>query len=100
MPSAPSAAIRARLTRALFIAQLAVVSRANAGGNPDAVYRDPMTVDDYLGDLQGNSGGLRQMYSKVRGGVLERLPQLRIAFAHGGGAFPGTLGRIEHGVYS
>ncbi|MGZ6141768.1 MAG: amidohydrolase family protein [Myxococcales bacterium] len=35
--------------------------------------------------------------SVVFGGVLERLPALRIAFAHGGGAFPGTLGRIEHG---
>ena len=35
--------------------------------------------------------------SVILGGVLERLPRLRIAFAHGGGAFPGTLGRIEHG---
>jgi aminocarboxymuconate-semialdehyde decarboxylase len=35
--------------------------------------------------------------SLIFGGVLERLPELRIAFAHGGGAFPGTLGRIEHG---
>lgn len=35
--------------------------------------------------------------SMIFGGVLERLPQLRVAFAHGGGAFPGTLGRIEHG---
>jgi len=35
--------------------------------------------------------------SLMLGGVLERLPGLRIAFAHGGGAFPGTLGRIEHG---
>jgi aminocarboxymuconate-semialdehyde decarboxylase len=33
--------------------------------------------------------------SLVLGGVLERLPRLRMAFAHGGGAFPGTLGRIE-----
>lgn len=31
------------------------------------------------------------------GGVLDRLPRLRIGFAHGGGAFPGTIGRIEHG---
>ena len=31
------------------------------------------------------------------GGVLERLPSLRIAFAHGGGAAPMTLGRWEHG---
>jgi aminocarboxymuconate-semialdehyde decarboxylase len=30
-------------------------------------------------------------------GVLERLPRLRIAFAHGGGSFPGTIGRIQHG---
>jgi aminocarboxymuconate-semialdehyde decarboxylase len=35
--------------------------------------------------------------SMIFGGVLERLPDLRIAFAHGGGAFPATLGRIEHG---
>jgi aminocarboxymuconate-semialdehyde decarboxylase len=35
--------------------------------------------------------------SLIFGGVLERLPRLRVAFAHGGGAFPGTLGRIEHG---
>jgi aminocarboxymuconate-semialdehyde decarboxylase len=35
--------------------------------------------------------------SLIFGGVLERLPRLRIAFAHGGGAFPGTLGRIERG---
>jgi aminocarboxymuconate-semialdehyde decarboxylase len=35
--------------------------------------------------------------SVIFGGVLERLPRLRIGFAHGGGAFPFTLGRIEHG---
>jgi aminocarboxymuconate-semialdehyde decarboxylase len=31
------------------------------------------------------------------GGVLERLPLLRICFAHGGGAFPAALGRLDHG---
>lgn len=31
------------------------------------------------------------------GGVLDRSPRLRIMFAHGGGAFPGILGRIEAG---
>ena len=31
------------------------------------------------------------------GGVLERLPGLRLGFAHGGGSFPFTLGRIDHG---
>jgi acetyl-CoA acetyltransferase len=34
-------------TREQF-AQLAVVSRANAAGNPLAVYREPLTLDDYL----------------------------------------------------
>ncbi|RMF58711.1 MAG: amidohydrolase, partial [Calditrichaeota bacterium] len=35
--------------------------------------------------------------SMIFGGVFERLPGLRVAFAHGGGSFPGTIGRIEHG---
>lgn len=35
--------------------------------------------------------------SVIFGGVLERLPQLRIGFAHGGGSFAGTIGRIRHG---
>jgi len=35
--------------------------------------------------------------SMIFGGVFERLPNLRVAFAHGGGAFPATIGRIEHG---
>ena len=35
--------------------------------------------------------------SLLFGGVFDRLPKLRVAFAHGGGAFPGTIGRIEHG---
>jgi aminocarboxymuconate-semialdehyde decarboxylase len=35
--------------------------------------------------------------SMIFGGVFERLPKLRVAFAHGGGSFPSTIGRIEHG---
>lgn len=35
--------------------------------------------------------------SLIFGGVLERLPKLKVCFAHGGGAFPFTIGRIEHG---
>ena len=35
--------------------------------------------------------------SMIFGGVFERLPQLRVCFAHGGGSFPATIGRIEHG---
>ena len=30
------------------LAQVALVARANAARNPDAVYREPMTLDDYL----------------------------------------------------
>ncbi|HEY4560836.1 MAG TPA: amidohydrolase family protein, partial [Lysobacter sp.] len=33
----------------------------------------------------------------IFGGVLERLPRLKICLAHGGGSFPYTIGRIEHG---
>ncbi|MCB1554064.1 MAG: amidohydrolase [Xanthomonadales bacterium] len=33
----------------------------------------------------------------IFGGVLERLPRLRVCLAHGGGSFPYTIGRIEHG---
>jgi aminocarboxymuconate-semialdehyde decarboxylase len=33
------------------------------------------------------------------GGVHERLPSLRVLYAHGGGAFPALLGRLEHGPY-
>ncbi len=39
----------------------------------------------------------RALCSLIFGGVLERLPTLRVAVAHGGGAFPGTLPRIRHG---
>ena len=39
----------------------------------------------------------RAICSLIFAGVLERLPQLRICFAHGGGSFPSTIGRIEHG---
>ncbi|MBC86394.1 MAG: hypothetical protein CL677_04380 [Bdellovibrionaceae bacterium] len=35
--------------------------------------------------------------SLIFGGVFERLPNLKVAFAHGGGSFPSTIGRIEHG---
>ena len=39
----------------------------------------------------------RAACSLVFGGVLERLPKLKICLAHGGGSFPYTIGRIEHG---
>lgn len=33
-------------------------------------------------------------------GMLDELPTLRIGFAHGGGTFPGTIGRIQHGFHA
>ena len=35
--------------------------------------------------------------SVIFGGVLSKFPKLRVAFAHGGGSFPMTVGRIQHG---
>ncbi len=39
----------------------------------------------------------RAACSLVFGGVLERLPHLRVCLAHAGGSFVPTIGRIEHG---
>lgn len=39
----------------------------------------------------------RAICSLIFSGTLEKLPKLRICIAHGGGAFPSTLGRIAHG---
>src|SRR5437763_5977700 len=37
--------------------------------------------------------------SMIFGGVFDRYPRLRVAFSHGGGGFPGTIGRIDHGFH-
>jgi aminocarboxymuconate-semialdehyde decarboxylase len=39
----------------------------------------------------------RAISSMIFSGVFARHPKLRVAFAHGGGSFPFTIGRIEHG---
>ncbi|MDG2463466.1 MAG: amidohydrolase family protein [Crocinitomicaceae bacterium] len=39
----------------------------------------------------------RAACSLIFGGVLERLPNLRVCFSHAGGSFLPTLGRVEHG---
>lgn len=39
----------------------------------------------------------RAICSMMFGGIFERLPGLRVNFAHGGGSFLTTLGRITHG---
>jgi aminocarboxymuconate-semialdehyde decarboxylase len=39
----------------------------------------------------------RAICSMIFGGVFERLPKLRVNFAHAGGSFLSTIGRIQHG---
>lgn len=39
----------------------------------------------------------RAICSMIFGGVFEKFPKLKVSFAHGGGSFPFTIGRIEHG---
>ena len=39
----------------------------------------------------------RALASMIFGGVFERLPKLRVNFAHAGGSFLSTIGRIQHG---
>jgi len=39
----------------------------------------------------------RAACSMIFGGVLEKLPDLRVNFSHAGGSFLPTIGRIEHG---
>lgn len=39
----------------------------------------------------------RAICSLLMGGIIERYPRVRFAFAHGGGSFPGTVGRVTHG---
>lgn len=39
----------------------------------------------------------RAICSLIFGGVFEKFPRVRFAFAHGGGSFPANIGRIEKG---
>jgi len=39
----------------------------------------------------------RAICNMIFGGIFDRFPKLRVMFAHGGGSFPITLGRISHG---
>lgn len=39
----------------------------------------------------------RAVCSMIFGGIFEKLPKLRVMFAHAGGSFLSTIGRIQHG---
>jgi aminocarboxymuconate-semialdehyde decarboxylase len=52
----------------------------------------------YLPNIVGNPLETALAITRlIVGGVLERLPDLRICFAHGAGAFPQVLGRVDKG---
>ena len=52
----------------------------------------------YLPNIAGNPLETALAITRfIFGGVMERLPALRICFAHGGGAFVYILGRVHHG---
>jgi aminocarboxymuconate-semialdehyde decarboxylase len=38
--------------------------------------------------------------SMIFGGVFDAFPKLKVMFAHGGGSFPHTLGRVSHGWHA
>lgn len=64
----------------------------------DAVVGKERMGDYYLPNIVGNP--LETAFAITRfifGGVPDRLPDLRICFAHGGGAFAYVLGRVTHG---
>jgi aminocarboxymuconate-semialdehyde decarboxylase len=52
----------------------------------------------YLRNLLGNPFETAVAFSHlVFGGVVERFPRLRLCFAHGGGALPAVVGRLDRG---
>lgn len=64
----------------------------------DAILGKERMGDYYLPNIVGNP--LETAFAITRfifGGVPDRLPDLRICFAHGGGAFAYVLGRVTHG---
>ncbi|NQU70152.1 MAG: amidohydrolase family protein [Rhodospirillales bacterium] len=64
----------------------------------DAVIGKERMGDYYLPNILGNPLETALAITRfIFGGVAERLPALKICFAHGGGAFAFVLGRVHHG---
>ena len=52
----------------------------------------------YLKNLIGNpTDTALAIGSLIYGGILERLPELKLCFAHAGGSIPSLIGRLDHG---
>jgi aminocarboxymuconate-semialdehyde decarboxylase len=64
----------------------------------DAVIGKERMGDYYMPNISGNPLETAHAITRfIFGGVPERLPGLRVCFAHGGGAFPYILARVAHG---
>jgi aminocarboxymuconate-semialdehyde decarboxylase len=64
----------------------------------DALIGKERMGDYYMPNISGNPLETAHAITRfIFGGVPERLPKLRICFAHGGGAFSWILARVEHG---
>jgi aminocarboxymuconate-semialdehyde decarboxylase len=67
--------------------------------HPYGVLNDERMNDYYLANVVGFPAEQAMAAAAlIFGGVLDRYPGLRILLAHGGGAFPYILGRIERGM--
>lgn len=67
--------------------------------HPDKRLMSPRLAKHGLANLVGNPLDTTVAASQfLVGGVLERLPDLRLVLVHGGGALPLLLGRWRHGV--
>jgi aminocarboxymuconate-semialdehyde decarboxylase len=66
----------------------------------DPVIGRERLTDYYLNNVLGNVMETAIAMSRlICGGVLERLPKLRLCFAHAGGAFPYVLGRLDRAFH-
>jgi aminocarboxymuconate-semialdehyde decarboxylase len=66
----------------------------------DPVVGRERLTDYYLNNALGNVMETAIAMSRlICGGVLERLPKLRVCFAHAGGAFPYVLGRLDRAFH-
>ncbi len=64
----------------------------------DAIIGKERMGDYYLPNIAGNPLETALAITRfIFGGVARRLPELRICWAHGGGAFAWILGRVHHG---
>jgi aminocarboxymuconate-semialdehyde decarboxylase len=66
----------------------------------DMVMNNAVTPSYWLPWLVGMPAETsRAICSMIFADIFSQFPKLKVCFAHGGGSFPGTLGRIQHGYH-